>query len=476
MIAEQLALSSCDILVIEDEPGLRQLYGRLLRLEGYTVWLATNYREAETTLEREYCRLILTDVRLPDANALEKIAILKKRYPWVEIIVITAFATLADGLRALKSGAYDYLIKGDSDNQLIPTVAAALARQAKQTDGSIKLTSFVQSTTTKPEPVFKRLLGKAPAFRKAVEQAEKVARSEANVLLYGETGTGKEWFAQAIHQASNRATKSFVTLNCAAIPGTMLESELFGHKKGAFTGADRDKKGLLELADQGTVFLDELGELPLDLQAKLLRALEYGEFIRLGDTRPTRVNFRIIGATNRNLPDEIATGRFRSDLYYRIATFTLPLPPLRERTEDIELLCRHYLALIARRDGRPAQQFAPGVLEILKKYHWPGNIRELRNVVERACILADTSVVDLDCLPTELLLETRGKLVGETCERPIADTLHNIFNLQTIEKQQIIRALDYTGGNRSKTAELLGIGLATLYRKLHLYGIQETKS
>jgi transcriptional regulator with PAS, ATPase and Fis domain len=303
---------------------------------------------------------------------------------------------------------------------------------------------------------FESILGSSPTIQDAINLSKKVAPTDATVLLLGETGTGKEVFAQAIHHASKRIGKPFMALNCSAFGKDLLESEIFGHKAGAFTGAMKDKKGLIEEANNGTLFLDEIGEMHIDLQSKLLRVLETGEFIKVGDTKATKVNVRIIAATNRDLQQEVRDGKFREDLFYRLNVFTISLPSLRERKKDIPLLAAHFLKIFALKINRLVDSMSPEFLEQLQKHHWKGNIRELKNVMERAVILADGNQVHLNHLPIDM-----QSVIPVDNSNPLSS-----FSLATVEKTHIQKVLDYCKGNKTEAAKLLNIGLTTLYRKL----------
>ena len=304
---------------------------------------------------------------------------------------------------------------------------------------------------------FSTIIGESPAIKQAMTLAEKVAATDTTVLLLGETGTGKEVFAQSIHQQSSRGNKPFVAVNCSALSKEILESELFGHKAGAFTGAIKDKKGLFEEANGGTVFLDEIGEMPVELQAKLLRVLEAGEFIKVGDTKTAKANVRIIAATNRDLQKEIEAGHFRSDLFYRLSAFQIVLPALRERAKDIPALAKHFAEVFAVKTNKPAPALQKEYTNALQGYHWPGNIRELKNIIERSVILSDNNSLTLQTLPAEL--------------RNSSDAPLNIFDLALIEKQHIQKVLLHTKGNKTEAAKLMNIGLTTLYRKIEEYKI-----
>ncbi len=435
------------LLLIDDEARLRSLTARILTLEGYTVAEAGTAREGLRRLEQGDFQVVLCDVKLPDGNGVDLVGEIKKKYPDTEVILLTAYGNIPDGVQAIKNGAFDYLTKGDDQERILPLVSRAAEKARLQQ----RVRQLEQQVGKKYS--FDNILGHSPALLRAVELARKVAPTDTAVLLSGETGTGKEVFAQAIHQASPRH-------HCSAFGHEMLESELFGHRAGAFTGAIKDKRGLLEEAHGGTLFLDEIGEMPPDLQAKLLRVLESGEFIPVGDTKPRRVDVRLLSATNRDLPTEIEKGNFRADLFYRLAVFQIHLPPLRERRADIEPLARYFTAFFSGKMGKRIAGCTPECLRRLTEHGWKGNIRELRNVIERAVILCDGSRLELSDLPLELQLDNTA-----------AATQVSAFSLASAERLQIQKVLLHTGGNKTEAARLLGIGLTTLYRKMGEYGI-----
>ncbi|AQG78562.1 sigma-54-dependent transcriptional regulator [Spirosoma montaniterrae] len=444
---------SATLLIIDDEPRLRQLLARILQLEGYTVLEAENARTGLKTLEREAVHVVISDVKLPDKNGIELTAQLKQLYPATEIIVLTAYGTIQDGVTAIKNGAFDYITKGDDNDRIIPLVSRAVEKA--------KLQFRVQQLEAQVNRRhgFDSIIGHSKAIQQPIALARKVAATDATVLLTGETGTGKEVFAQAIHYASPRRSGSFVAVNCGALGKDILESELFGHRAGAFTGATRDQKGLFAEADKGTIFLDEIGEMPLDLQAKLLRVLETHEFLRVGDTKPTKTDVRVIAATNRSLEQEANAGTFRLDLYYRLSVFGIELPSLRDRRDDIPALAELFARQDAAKMGRREIQLSPAFVQKLQQHPWKGNIRELKNVIERAVILADTSELTPDLLPYELQTDI-------TAPDP-----NVIVDLATLEQQHIWRVLKHTNGQKPEAARLLGIGLTTLYRKIQEYGL-----
>lgn len=443
--------SSGTILIIDDEKKLNALLSRIIHLEGYDVFQAYTAKEGLKLIEREDVDVVICDVKLPDANGIELVKQLKQKKAEVEIINLTAFGAIQDGVQAVKNGAFDYITKGDDNDRILPLLQKAIdkAQLSKRVKGLEKQLMKDKSLDY--------ITGTSPAILKAISLARKVASQNTTVLLLGETGTGKEVFARAIHYESSRRECPFVAVNCSGFNQELLESELFGYKSGAFTGANKDKKGLFEEADGGTIFLDEIGEMSPPLQAKLLRVLENQTFIKVGDTRTSQVNARILAATNKNLLAESEKGLFRSDLYYRLSVFTISLPPLSERGNDIELLAEMYLQLFAREVKKQNFSMHPDFVKALKCHPWKGNIRELKNTMERVAILSDTTEVTVDLLPTEFYNFINGD---------------PLFDIQSVERQHILKVLNYTGGNKTEAARLLGIGLTTLYRKISEYKLQ----
>jgi DNA-binding NtrC family response regulator len=439
------------ILIVDDEEKLRTLLARIISLEGYEVLQAADIKTARKKLEQADIDVVLCDVKLPDGNGVEFSQTIKNKYPLIEIILLTAYGNIPDGVQAIKNGAFDYITKGDDNNKIIPL----LYRAAEKVALAKRVQHLEKQLTNKYS--FDNILGESKSILAAIDVAKKVAVTDAAVLLTGETGTGKEVFAQAIHQASNRSGKNFVAINCAAISKDLLESELFGHKAGAFTGAIKDTKGFMEEANNGTLFLDEIGEMPLELQAKLLRVLETGELIKVGESKSIRVNIRLITATNRELQKEIEAGHFRQDLFYRIAVFQIALPPLRERVMDIEDLANHFAKMVATKINKKIHPVSKEFTEVLKHHPWNGNIRELKNVMERAVILTDKDELAIENLPFELQQ-------ASTSTKQLS-----AFDLASAEKLHIQKVLNYTNGNKTETAKLLNIALTTLYRKLDEY-------
>ena len=445
------------ILLIDDEATLRQVVARTLELEGYLVRQAPNAMSGLEAL-REYAGeilVVLSDVKLPDGRGLDLLPRYKALAPLAEVVLMTAYGSIPDGVRAMREGAFDYLTKGDSDDQLLVVVERA-AEKARLQHRVADLEKKVGAQYS-----FDSMIGHAPALEQAKHLAQRAAPTDSTVLLEGPTGAGKELFAQAIHQASPRQGKPFVAVNCSAFPRDLLESELFGYKKGAFTGALADKKGLLEEASGGTIFLEEIGELELNVQAKFLRVLETRQFTKLGDTRPTSIDVRIVAATNRNLRQEAEAGNFRPDLYYRLAVFTVPVPGLNERRDDVPMLADYFLQFFAAKLRRRLRGLEPEVLAQLRAHDWRGNVRELKNVLERAAILADGDTLTVDDLPPEFHNILPAPDLDEATDR----------TLRTQEKRQIRAVLLDTGGNKMEAARQLGIGTKTLYRKIQEYGL-----
>ncbi|WP_343700643.1 sigma-54 dependent transcriptional regulator [Chitinophaga sp.] len=440
------------ILIIDDEDQLRKLLGRLLGREGYAVLEARDAKTAWKLLEKEEVQVVLSDVKLPDANGVELTQAIKARYPEIEIVVLTAYGNIADGVQAIKNGAFDYITKGDDNSRILPLTSKAMDKALLQ----FRIRSLENRIGGKYD--FDNIIGQSSEIRNAIALARKVAATDVTVLLLGETGSGKEVFAQAIHRASARKLQPFVAVNCSAFGKELLESELFGHKAGAFTGALKDKKGFLEEAHNGTLFLDEIGEMPLELQAKLLRVLETQEFYKVGDAKPLKVNIRIIAATNRTPEREIESGHFRADLYYRLSAFQIQLPSLNERRKDIPLLAEYFIRQLAPKNGKRISGMSPAFASALQAHNWRGNIRELRNVIERAVILTDTAELDASTLPIEFHMAAPA---GEPSAMSLAE----------VEKQHIARVLQYARSNKTKAAEILQIGLTTLYNKIKEYNI-----
>ncbi|WP_276504868.1 sigma-54-dependent transcriptional regulator [Terrimonas pollutisoli] len=441
-----------NILLIDDEEGLRRLLGRIIGLEGFHVDEAGTLRAGFDLLNKKEIDVVLCDVKLPDGNGVDFVKEVKLKYPLAEIILLTAYGNIPDGVQAIKNGAFDYITKGNDNDRIVPLLYQAMDRVAAQRKSAIKIKN-------RETQHFDEIIGQSSLIKEAIALAKKIAPTDANVLLLGETGTGKEIFANAIHSNSKRFGQSFIAINCSAFTKELLEGELFGHKAGAYTGATKDKKGLIEIAHQGTLFLDEVGELSIDLQAKLLRVIENGEFIKLGDEKTTKVNVRIIAATNRDLVKRIEEAEFREDLYYRLNVFAIQLPALHDRSEDIPALVDNFLSWFGNRENKPGLHANDESLKLLQRYRWKGNVRELRNVIERATILVDGKEVLPEHLPYEIQRQNEQSATNLT--------------LASVEKIHIQKVLHYTRGNKTRAAEHLGIGLTTLYRKMEEYHISK---
>lgn len=438
-----------NILIIDDENNIRRLLTRMMELEGYEVFEASDCATARKQLERHHPQVTLCDVFLPDGNGVEFVKEIKKSCPETEVILLTAHGNIPDGVQAIKNGAFDYITKGDDNNKIIPIISRAMMESKAKNNSENKEKIFETYT-------FETIIGKSSSIQQAILLAKKASTTDISILLLGETGTGKEVFAQAIHNESKRRDKPFLAINCSSFSKDLLESELFGFKAGAFTGAMKTKKGLLEMANKGTLFLDEIGEMAYELQAKLLRVLETGEYIMIGDTQPTKVDVRIISATNRDLTHEIEQKNFREDLYYRLSVFQIQLPPLRERTEDIKDLAQYFITLFCDKLRRPVVTMSPEYLKVLLSSEWKGNIRELRNVIERGLIVCNEELTIQD-----LPIDRQNASTGHCTE----------FELSQVEKTHIAKVLKYTNGNKTEASRLMKIGLTTLYRKIEDYGL-----
>ena len=440
------------LLVADDDPGLRESLERTLTREGYRVVLASDGRAALERVQAGGVDLIVTDLRMPGLTGLELLRAAKAIMPDVDVILLTAFGTVEEAVKAMKDGAYDFLTKPFRREQLIKLVAKALERR-DLIEQNKALKKQLEDLRAKGQ-----MIGSSPAYRRMLSLVEQVADSSATILIQGESGAGKELVARTIHERSGRRNGPFVAVNCAALPETLLESELFGYEKGAFTGAASRKEGRFELASSGTLFLDEVADLSLVTQPKILRVLQEGEFERLGGTRTIQVDVRIVAATNQDLSDMVKEKRFREDLYYRLNVITVRVPPLRERHEDIRLLAQHYLRVYAAKNGRKLEGFSNEALERLESYAWPGNVRELENLIERSVLLARKDRIDAEDLPEEVA----------GVKRPPRDAILGLVGtpLAEIEQRLLDETLRITGGNKTQAAKLLGIDVRTVARKL----------
>jgi DNA-binding NtrC family response regulator len=449
------------ILVIDDEVAILDTLRILLRREGYEVFTAAGGQRGVEMLPEVRPDVIVTDVRMPGTGGLEVLAAARELDASLPVVLMTAQASLQTAVRAVNEGAFYYLQKPFANDELLAICRRATeTRMLRRENQALKTEISRRARSDASRPT-----GKSRGFLEVLRVAETAAPEDSTILISGESGTGKEVLASYIHAASNRTTGPFVSINCGALPETLLESELFGHVRGSFTGAVRDKDGLFVAARGGTFFLDEVGEMSPATQVKLLRALQAREVIPVGATEPVAVDVRIIAATNRDLDEEIRRGAFRSDLFYRLNVIPLHLPPLRERRDDIPLLAEFFLERLARARGRTPPQLAAEALTVLQEYHWPGNVRELENALERAVVLSKGGDITVDSLPSRITARQALPLVSEQ--------LPPNPPLEIIERAYIQWVLQSEGGNKSRTAEVLGIDPSTLYRKLVRYGLQE---
>jgi two-component system response regulator HydG len=449
-------LDKTRILVIDDDRGHAEATAESLERSGYSCVIATTGTDGAQRIEAEPFDLVITDLVMRDFNGIEIIRRARAKSPDLEVIVMTGYPSYETAVEALDEGAYDYLDKPVDLNVLRAKVRKVLEKQ-KLVRSNIELRRQLDKKYG-----FEGILGQTEKMQRVFDTLQQVSRSNATVLILGESGTGKELVARAIHNNSQRKGHRFVPLNCAALQETVLESELFGHVKGAFTGATGEHKGRFEFADQGTLFLDEIGDMPMSIQIKLLRVIEYGEVFRVGSNEPIKVNVRLVAATNKDLPTLIREGRFREDLFFRLRVVTIDLPPLRDRLEDIPLMVGNFLKELSETHGRSVRDITPAAMEFLYDYSWPGNVRELRNAVESMVVLARRDVLDVDDIPP---------YIRTPREQEAASSSVSGVNLEEAKKENIKRALARTEGNREKAAKLLGIGERTLYRQIKRYGL-----
>jgi DNA-binding NtrC family response regulator len=451
------ATSAPTVLIIDDEMGILDTIRILLKNEGFIPYTALGGKKGLEQIAALKPELIITDVRMPDVTGLDILASVRAHDPDAVVILMTAQASLQSAIGAVNNGAFYYIQKPFKNEELVTIVRrAAEHRSLKRENKTLKADAKRRDLSTKP-------IGASKTWLDSLHVAESVAGTDSTVLLQGESGTGKEVVARYIHDLSPRASKPFLSINCGALPESLLESELFGHIKGSFTGASRDKEGLFSAAGEGTFFLDEIGETTPATQVKLLRVLQQREVIPVGATEAKPVNARVIAATNRDLDDEIKRGNFRSDLFYRLNVISIVLPPLRNRPGDIPLLSGSFLARSAEARGEEPKSLEPETVEAMQRYSWPGNVRELENALERAVILAKGGSIPLSALPERVVEPKSDPLVSEAVQtNPTLDT---------IERAYIMWVLENEGGNKPRTAEVLGIDPSTLYRKLSRYGL-----
>jgi len=451
-----------DILLVEDKDSLRRVLRLTLENAGYTVTEAADARAALTEIAAGPHKLVLTDLRMPNGSGLDVLRAARAADGNIPVVVMTAFGSIDEAVQAMKDGAHEFLQKPVDSNHLLIIVERALEQERLRTENILLREEWSRRYG------FPRILGESEAIKRAVAETQRVAQTEATVLLLGESGTGKELFARAVHHLSARRDRPFVAINCAAIPETLIENELFGHERGAFTGAGDRRLGKFELASSGTVFLDEIGELPLAVQGKLLRVIEEKVVDRIGGRAPVPVDVRVIAATNRDLKADVETGAFRRDLFFRLAVFPLEIPPLRERERDIELLAKHFAAELGKElRGREAI-LSDEALAVLHDHSWPGNVRELENAIERACILSDTMKIEAQ----DLGLNTKTNENSEAMKSfDLRGTLSEGAQraVRCVERQKIIQALAASKGNKMQAAEQLGVSYKTLLTKIKDY-------
>jgi two-component system, NtrC family, response regulator AtoC len=443
------------ILVVDDEAIVRESLRDWLSDCGYQIFTAENGHQALEIIERERLSIIITDLVMPEMDGIELMKRAKDIIPNIEVIIITAYGSITTAIAAMKEGAYDYIEK-----PFCPERAELLVQKLVEHQGLIEENISLHQKLEERHR-FENIIAKSPKMQQVIEVIKTVAKSNATVLIMGDSGTGKELVARAIHAQSQRRGKPFIAVSCAALPESLLESELFGHEKGSFTGAYAQKKGKFEIAHRGTLFLDEIGEMSANIQVHLLRVLEEKEFTRVGGNELIKVDVRVVSATNKDIRKAIASGQFREDVYYRLNVVTIELPPLKERKEDIPLLAQHFLKKFALENQKEIAGFSPDATNFLLNYEWPGNVRELENAIERAVILAQNSNIEVTDLPHQNLLLARSAPPGK--------------RLKDAEKNHILNILTETEGNYSEAARILGISRMTLYNKAREYGINVKK-
>lgn len=448
------------VLVVDDDASLRRVTQMQLEEAGYEVFTAASAADGLEVMEASVPSLVITDVRMPGMSGIELLHELRSRYPETTVILITAFGNVQTAVEAMRAGAYDYITKPIDHDELLLVLERALERRS--------LLDEVQSLRAALDEKygFESIVGKAKPLLRVLNMAARVALTDSVVLLCGETGTGKELLAKAIHEVSRRKNQPFVTINCGAIPKDLLESELFGHMRGSFTGAIAHKRGRVETAEKGTLFLDEIGELPLELQVKVLRLIQHGEIEKVGSTSPLRADIRIIAATHRNLKAMVEDGSFREDLYYRLAVIPLELPPLRERGEDIPELAQYLFVRLKQKHGRPELRLPASLLPFFAGYDWPGNVRELENVIERLVVLTVGNEMTIEDLP-ECLRREKAPVDELRLDMP-----DERLSLEAVEKELIVRALRKFGWNQTQAANYLDISRRTLIYRMEKYGLR----
>jgi two-component system, NtrC family, response regulator PilR len=453
-----------DILIVDDERSLREFLVIFLRRGGHRVEAAADVEAARKAIAEREFDVVITDLKMPDGSGLDVLAESKKLRPDTQVVVVTAFATAETAIAAMKAGAYDYLTKPFKVDEVGLVVERALERRVLQHQ------NVVLRDEIKGRYKLDRLIGKSPAMHRVFEVVRKIASARTSVLLIGESGTGKELAARALHELSGRADHAFIAVNCGAIPESLIESEFFGHVKGSFTGANTDRTGLFEAAHGGTIFLDEIGELPSPMQVKLLRVLQERKVKRVGGVQEKEVDVRVVAATNRDLETEVEKGTFRQDLFYRLNVIQLRLPPLRERREDIPILVDHFVRKLAAEHGRQITGVDPDAMSALMGHSFPGNVRELENLIERSVTLAPGDRISSDTLPTLSSLSSAAARLGPASELP-EEGLDLEKVVEDFERGILIKALERTRGNRTEAARLLGVTFRSLRYRLSKLGI-----
>lgn len=447
------------ILIVDDEKNIRTGLGKSLNMQGYTTILAENGSDAWNIINKEHVDLVISDLKMPNMSGEELLVKITSSYPTIPVIILTGHGTIESAVAAMRDGAFDFITKPVNLDRLEMLVKRAFSSRRLQLEHTALLEELDK---LKKRQRFNGIVGKSTKMLKIMELVEQVAQTRASVLITGESGVGKELIADAIHELSLRSKEPYVKVHCAALSESLLESELFGHEKGSFTGAVSQKRGRFELADKGTIFLDEIGEINSQIQIKLLRVLQEKSFERVGGEKTIHVDARVVSATNRNLKQEIEQGRFREDLFYRLNVVNIEVPPLRERKEDIPLFISAFLKEFNEENGKHIEGYSLKARSALYNYNWPGNIRELRNCIESAVVLAKGQIIDVDDLPQAVTDST----IENSVRLPLGITM------ETAEKEIIAATLHYCAGNKSKTADVLGIGRKTLHRKIQEYGLE----
>jgi DNA-binding NtrC family response regulator len=453
------------VLIVDDEPDVVANWARVLGRDGYGCVTATDGERALTLLDAERPEIVLTDLKMPRVDGMQVLAHALEVDPDALVIVITGHGSVESAVEAMRAGAFDYLLKPLPSNDALRLVVERAVERRRLVEENRRLREPLA-----PRVGFDSIVGKSPAMAAVFDLVQKAARSDANIVIQGESGTGKELIARAIHANSPRAAQVFVPVDCAALPDALLESELFGHERGAFTGADRTKPGMIEVADHGTLFLDEIGELPLALQAKLLRALQERQIRRVGSTKFLDVDVRLVSATSRDVAEQVRKGEFREDLFYRVNVIAIVVPPLRERPGDIALLAHHFLRRYGRNRERALTGIEPETVAVLEAYAWPGNVRELQNVIERACALADGPTIRVRDLPEHVRGRRRPAPALPGKDLPLAEAREAW--LRVFAQEYLVDLLRRHGGNISQAAKTAGVDRKTLHRLLAKHGVK----